>query len=53
MKKYFLGGFFWVFLIQSAFAQSISNNALPTNPNIASGSGSLEDNDNKVTILGL
>ena len=50
MKKYFLGGFFWVFLIQSAFAQSISNNALPTNPNIASGSATITQNSNQLTI---
>ena len=50
MKKYFLGGLFWVFLIQSAFAQSISNNALPTNPNIASGSATITQNSNQLTI---
>ena len=50
MKKLFLGGFLWIFLIHSTFAQAINNNALPTNPNITSGSATITQNSNQLTI---
>ena len=50
MKKLFQGGILCLFLASYAQAQSVSNNALPTNPNIESGTASITQSTNQLTI---
>ncbi|MBU6339841.1 MAG: filamentous hemagglutinin N-terminal domain-containing protein, partial [Rickettsiales bacterium] len=50
MKKIFHVGIFCLFLASYAQAQSISNNALPTNPNIESGAATITQSTNQLTI---
>ena len=50
MKKLFQGGILCLFLASYAQAQSVSNNALPTNPNIESGAATITQSTNQLTI---
>jgi len=50
LKKIFTSFVIISFLNSAAFAQSIGNNALPTNPNVTSGSANISQNANKLTI---
>ncbi|NCU47305.1 MAG: filamentous hemagglutinin N-terminal domain-containing protein, partial [Candidatus Fonsibacter lacus] len=50
MKKIFQVGIFCLFLTSYTQAQSVSNNALPTNPNIESGAATITQSTNQLTI---
>ena len=50
LKKIFTSFVILSFLNSITFAQSISNNALPTNPTISSGSANISQTTNKLTV---
>lgn len=50
LKKIFTSFVILSFVNSVAFAQSISNNALPTNPNVTSGSANISQTANKLTV---
>ena len=50
LKKIFTSFVILSFANSVAFAQSISNNALPTNPNVTSGSANISQTANKLTV---
>lgn len=50
LKKIFTSFVILSFVNSVAFAQSISNNALPTNPKVTSGSANISQTANKLTV---
>jgi filamentous hemagglutinin family protein len=50
LKKIFTSFVILSFINSIAFAQSVSNNTLPTNPNVISGSANISQTANKLTV---